>query len=67
MARTIGFLGPLGTYSEEAALLYDLSADRPYPTITAVGVAKPIAHGHATTNTAILLFIHSLKSYSKNI
>ena len=43
MARTIGFLGPLGTYSEEAALLYDLSADRPYPTITAVGEA--VANG----------------------
>lgn len=39
MAPTIGFLGPLGTYSEEAALLYDPSADRPYPTITAVGEA----------------------------
>lgn len=43
MARTIGFLGPQGTYSEEAALLYDLSADRPYPTITAVGEA--VANG----------------------
>ena len=39
MAPTIGFLGPPGTYSEEAALLYDLSADRHYPTITAVGEA----------------------------
>ena len=43
MTRTIGFLGPQGTYSEEAALLYDLSADRPYPTITAVGEA--VANG----------------------
>ena len=46
MAPTIGFLGPPGTYSEEAALLYDLSADRHYPTITAVGEAvaklKPV-------------------------
>ena len=39
MARTIGFLGPLGTYSEEAALLYDPTSDKPYPTITAVGEA----------------------------
>ena len=39
MAPTIGFLGPPGTYSEEAALLYDPSADRYYPTITAVGEA----------------------------
>ena len=39
MARTIGFLGPLGTYSEEAALLYDPTADKQYPTITAVGEA----------------------------
>ena len=39
MAATIGFLGPPGTYSEEAALLYDPSADRYYPTITAVGEA----------------------------
>ena len=39
MARAIGFLGPLGTYSEEAALLYDPTSDKPYPTITAVGEA----------------------------
>ena len=39
MARTVGFLGPLGTYSEEAALLYDPTSDKPYPTITAVGEA----------------------------
>ena len=39
MAPTIGFLGPPGTYSEEAALLYDPSAGRHYPTITAVGEA----------------------------
>jgi len=39
MARTIGFLGPLGTYSEEAALVYDKTADRLYPTITGVGEA----------------------------
>ena len=29
----------MGTYSEEAALLHDPSASRPYPTITAVGEA----------------------------
>ena len=39
MAHTVGFLGPLGTYSEEAALLYDPTSDKPYPTITAVGEA----------------------------
>ena len=40
MARTLGFLGPSGTYTEEACLLYDPSAGlRPYPTITAVGQA----------------------------
>jgi prephenate dehydratase len=39
MARTVGFLGPLGTYSEEAALVYDKTADRLYPTITGVGEA----------------------------
>jgi len=39
MERTIGFLGPLGTYSEEAALVYDKTADRLYPTITGVGEA----------------------------
>jgi len=39
MARTVGFLGPQGTYSEEAALLYNLTSDRQFPTITAVGEA----------------------------
>ena len=39
MTRKIGFLGPQGTYSEEAALLHDASADRAYPTITSVGDA----------------------------
>ena len=39
MDRTIGFLGPLGTYSEEASLLHDKTADRQYPTITGVGEA----------------------------
>ena len=39
MAASAGFLGPLGTYSEEAALLYNPSSDRPYPTINAVGEA----------------------------
>ncbi|MCH8894388.1 MAG: prephenate dehydratase, partial [Chloroflexi bacterium] len=40
MARTLGFLGPSGTYTEEASILYDSSAElRPYPTITAVGEA----------------------------
>jgi len=40
MARRIGFLGPVGTYTEEAALLYDPEADlQPFPTIGAVGLA----------------------------
>ena len=40
MARRIGFLGPVGTYTEEAALLYDPQADlQPFPTIGAVGLA----------------------------
>ena len=40
MARTLAFLGPYGTYTEEAALLYDSGADlRPFPTITSVGRA----------------------------
>ena len=44
MARTFGFLGPPGTYTEEACLLYDPTAElRPYPTIFAVGEA--IARG----------------------
>ena len=40
MALTLGFLGPAGTYTEEACILYDPSAElRPYPTITSVGEA----------------------------
>ena len=40
MARHIGFLGPVGTYTEEAALHYDPEADlQPFPTIGAVGLA----------------------------
>ncbi|MCH7736540.1 MAG: prephenate dehydratase [Chloroflexi bacterium] len=40
MAPTLGFLGPSGTYTEEASILYDSSAElRPYPTINAVGEA----------------------------
>ena len=40
MARTLAFLGPYGTYTEEAALLYDPGAElRPFPNITAVGMA----------------------------
>ena len=36
----LAFLGPSGTYTEEAALLYDPHAElRPYPNITAVGMA----------------------------
>ena len=40
MALTLGFLGPSGTYTEEACILYDPTAElRPYSTITAVGEA----------------------------
>jgi prephenate dehydratase len=40
MANRIAFLGPAGTYTEEATLLYDASADfQPFPTIAAVGLA----------------------------
>lgn len=40
MARTLAFLGPAGTYTEEAALLYDPGVElRPCPSITAVGLA----------------------------
>ncbi len=40
MARTLAFLGPSGTYTEEAALVYDPGAElRPFPSITAVGLA----------------------------
>ncbi|CAI8008414.1 Bifunctional chorismate mutase/prephenate dehydratase [Geodia barretti] len=36
----MAFLGPSGTYTEEAALLYDPAAElRPFPNITAVGMA----------------------------
>ena len=46
MARTLAFLGPSGTYTEEAALLYDGSARLlPFPNITAVGSA--VASGDA--------------------
>ncbi len=38
--RRIAFLGPVGTYTEEAALQYDEEADlQPFPTIGAVGLA----------------------------
>jgi len=40
MAKRIGFLGPAGTYTEEAALKYEPKGDLvPYPTITEVGLA----------------------------
>ena len=46
MAQTLAFLGPSGTYTEEAALLYDGSARLlPFPNITAVGSA--VASGEA--------------------
>ena len=40
MARSLAYFGPPGTYTEEAALLYDALADlQPFPTIAAVGLA----------------------------
>ena len=40
MARKIGYLGPAGTFTEEAALLYDDSAQLiPFPSIPAVATA----------------------------
>ena len=40
MANKIAFLGPVGTYTEEAALRYDPDADlRPYPSIASAGLA----------------------------
>ena len=37
----------------------------PIPTIIAVGVARPIAHGHEITRTAIDLRNASIKAISK--
>ena len=40
MVRRIAYFGPVGTYTEEAALKYDPGADlQPFPTIAAVGHA----------------------------
>ena len=40
MAKQIGYLGPVGTFTEEAALLYDSKAQLiPFPSISAVGSA----------------------------
>ena len=40
MPRSVAYLGPAGTYTEEAAILYDPEADlQSFPTITAVGLA----------------------------
>ena len=40
MPRSVAYLGPAGTYTEEAATLYDPEADlQSFPTIAAVGLA----------------------------
>lgn len=51
MAGILAFLGPSGTYTEEAALLYNPAAElRPFPNITAVGLA--VASGEAEQGVA---------------
>ncbi len=51
MARTLAFLGPHGTYTEEAALHYDPGAElRPYPNISAVG--RAVAEGETDEGVA---------------
>ena len=40
MSKRLGFLGPAGTFTEEAAVLYDSSAQLvPFPSVSAVGSA----------------------------
>ena len=40
MPKRLAYLGPAGTYTEEAALLYDPAAElEPFPTIAAIGLA----------------------------
>ena len=40
LSKTIGFLGPIGTYTEQAALLYSSESTlTPLPTIPAIGDA----------------------------
>ena len=40
MAKRLAYFGPAGTYTEEAAALYDANAElEPFPTIAAVGLA----------------------------
>ena len=40
MPKRLAYLGPAGTYTEEAALLYDPGAElEPFPTIAAIGLA----------------------------
>lgn len=51
MAGILAFLGPSGTYTEEAALMHDAGAElRPYASITAVGLA--VASGEAEQGVA---------------
>jgi prephenate dehydratase len=47
LATRIAFLGPVGTYTEEAALKYDPQADlQPFPSIAAVGLAVSSGISH---------------------
>ena len=47
MGHTLAFLGPAGTYTEQAALLFDPEADlRPCPSIAAVGLAVASGEVH---------------------
>ena len=53
MARTIGFLGPLGTYSEEAALLYDATADRQLTPTEALAPANEVIEVTTTVGASL--------------
>lgn len=58
MAFKIAFLGPVGTYTEEAALLYAPEADLiPHPSITSVGMA--VSNGD--TNEGVVPIENSLE------
>ena len=53
LSQRIDFILPALSSSAASRTRIPASAPRPIPTITAVGVASPIAHGQATTRTAM--------------